>query len=417
MKSKPLPLRLIQLCQIIFATLATLANASSVDWLTGQGVNVGGIFFPHAHFQAVYGQTSADDLEHFGAGHHDPVSDGWTIQGFELGSSLRAGKFFESFANYHLFQEADTRHWDGEFEEWFGKIANLPGGFELRAGRYFNRFGLHNSSHLHGWSYVDNHLTNARLIGDDPLTTIGVELTWNLPTPWTSVINFSLGEAQTKEHHHHHEKHRDEHRQHQTFGLEGEDARFDDTVFVANWTNQIDYNDFHQFRFGASGAWGDNQMNNTTQVYGIHFQYQWRQNGYESGGRYFRWRTEAMKRHFDYQVNHEHEATDPHPADESHEHESHLDRGSETDFGLYTAVTYGLDHGIEFGLRGEYLSSMSNASLSERYRISPNVTWYLNRARSVYLRGQYNFDHSPDFKDHHGAWLQVGFNWGGSEIR
>ena len=385
--------------------------SKKTDWLTGQGVSLGDVLSPHLHFQSVYGGTTADDVEHFGSGHHDPVSDGWTIQGFEFGASLRPNDWFEGFATYHLFQDAGTREWDGEFEEWFGKIKNLPGGLELRGGRYLNRFGLQNHTHLHGWDYVDNNLVNGRFLGDDGMYTIGGELSWTLPVSWTSLLTVSVGVAPEHEHEHGHggEEHADE----ALFETEG--ALFSDTFVVANWTNNWDYNDFHQFRFGASGAWGDNEFGRTTQVYGAHLEYLWRQNGYETGGNYFRWRTEAMIRAFEAVSGHEHE----HAAHEEAEQEEHADAasGSFDEFGMYSAVAYGLDCGLEFGLRGEFVSGVPQADLDERYRISPVVTYYLNRARTLYVRGQYNFDHSNEFGDENSVWVQVGFNWGGGEVR
>lgn len=400
-------------------------TGAEVNWLTGEGVNIGGIIFPHAHFQAVYGTTSADDVEHLGAGHHDPTRDDWTIQGFEFGTSVRLGEYFEAFGAYHVWQDSSTYDWDGQFEEWFGKIKNLPGGFELRGGRYLNRFGLHNSVHLHGWSYVDNNLVNGRFLGDDGLYTIGGEATWNLPTPWTSVLSFSVGEVPEHEHEHVHGAEEHEH-EHPAF--EGEDALFEKTVFVLNWTNQFNYNDFHQFRAGASGAWGKNKMGKTTQVYGVHFQYEWRQNGFEAGGSYFRWRTEAMYRAFDYYSLHEEEAheeehaheegeTEEEHAEHEEDHGSHVHRGSEREFGIYTALAYGFDNGIELGLRGEYVGGVANTELDERYRVSPVATYYFNKNRTLYLRAQYNFDHSNDFGEEHSVWAQIGFNWGGPEVR
>ncbi|HSJ01029.1 MAG TPA: hypothetical protein VK956_01195, partial [Verrucomicrobium sp.] len=289
------------------------ANKPEVNWLTGEGVNLGGFLFPHVHFHSVYGGTTADNVEHLGAGHHDPQRDGWTIQGFEFGTSLRAGEYVEGFGTYHLYYDRETEEWDGEFEEWFGKIKNLPGGLELRGGRYLSRFGLANSVHLHGWDYVDTQLVNGRFLGDDGLYTIGGELSWTLPTPWTSFLSVSVGVA--PEHDHDHEGH--EHAEEALFEAEG--ALFTDTFVVANWTNQWNYNDFHQFRYGVSGAWGDNEFERTSQIYGVHFEYLWRQNGLESGGSYFRWRTEAMYRRFGaVSGGHDHEEEEHH-AEEGHE--------------------------------------------------------------------------------------------------
>jgi hypothetical protein len=388
-----------------------LHSTAEPNWLTGENVSLGGVLFPHLHFQSVYGGTTADDVEHFGAGHHDPVSDGWTIQGFEFGASLRPVEWFEAFGTYHLFQEADTRDWDGEFEEWFGKIKNIPGGLELRGGRYLNRFGFHNQTHTHGWDFVDNNLVNGRFLGDDGMYTIGGEVTWTLPVSWTSLLSVSVGVV--PEHEHDHEGH-----EHEEPAFESEGALFNDTVVVANWTNNWDYNDFHQFRFGASGAWGDNEFSRTSQVYGLHVEYQWRENGYESGGRYFRWRTEGMLRQFDAVAGH-HEEEEGHEHGEHHEEEEeeHAESGSFTEFGIYSALAYGLDNGLEFGLRGEYVEGVADAGLDERFRVSPSITYYINPQRTLYLRTQYNYDHSSDFGDEHSVWAQVGFNWGSREVR
>jgi hypothetical protein len=401
----------------------TQSAAPATDWLTGEGVSLGGVLFPHAHFQSVYGATTADDVEHFNAGHHDPAQDGWTIQGFEFGASLRPLDWFEAFSTYHLFLDAETDEWEGEFEEWFGKIKNLPGGFELRGGRYLTRFGLQNSTHLHGWDYVDNNLVNGRFLGDDGLYTIGGEITWTLPVSWTSLLSVNVGVAPEHEHEHgeEHEGH-----EHEEALYEAEGALFTETFVAANWTNQLDYNDFHQFRFGGSGAWGDNEFGKGSQVYGVHFEYLWRENGYESGGSYFRWRTEALLRHSDAisgghdQEDEHHEEEHDHHA-EAHEEEHHNEAGSNrasfTELGLYTMVAYGFENGLELGMRGEYVEGVAEAGLDERFRLSPVATYYFNAKRTLYVRAQQNYDHSSDFGDEQSVWMQVGFNWGGGEVR
>jgi len=395
-------------------------TAAEVNWLTGEGVSLGGILFPHAHFSSVYGQTTADEQEHFGAGHHDPVSDGWTIQGFEFGASVRATDWLEGFATYHVFQDAASRDWDGEFEEGFLKLKNLPGGFEVRGGRYMNRFGFQNQVHSHGWDFVDNNLVNGRFLGDHGMSTIGGEVTWTLPVSWTSVLSVSLGEAQSEEHEEAHEE--ESGHGHEDFAFEGEDSQYGSTLTVVNWTNQLDYNDFNQFRFGLSGAFGDNKMSKSSQVYGTHFEYLWRQNGYESGGSYLRFRTEMMLRNFDYSSAHEeeeHHDEESHAHAEEHEHSHEAERhsGSETEFGMYTSLIYGMENGLELGIRGDYVEGIASTELSERYRISPSATYYFNKNRTLYVRSQYNYDHGDDFGDEHSVWAQVGFNWGGPEVR
>ena len=390
------------------------AAASATDWLTGDGVSLGGVLFPHFHFHSAFGSVSGDELPE--VGHHDPRMDGWTIQGFEFGLSARVNEYLEGYGTYHLFYDRESGQWDDHFEEWFAKIKGLPGGFELRGGRYLNRFGFHNSTHLHGWDFADTNLVNGRFLGDDGLYAIGGEASWKLPVKWTSMLSVSVGVPPDREEHEHAEEEGGEP------DFEAAGAVFDDIFVVANWTNGFDYNDFHQFRGGLSGAWGENLWGRTSQVYGAHFEYQWRQNGYEPGGRYLRWRTEAMIRSFDALMGHlpgEEGEPDEEHGEEHHDddHEAHPRGGSLDDFGISTSLIHGLGNGFELGLRGDFVSGLSRAGLDKRFRISPAVTYYFNESRSVFLRAQYNWDHSSDFGSAHGVWGQIGINWGGPEVR
>lgn len=397
---------------------------NTANWLSGEGVSLGGVLFPHIHGLASYGGSTGDPGSLL-SGHHDPDRDGWTIQNVEFGFSGRFSHHFEAFTTYAAKVDLDDR-WDGHFEEWFGNLKNLPGGFELRGGQFYNRFGLHNHVHPHGFDFVDQHLVSGRFLGEDSLTTTGGEVTWKLPANWTSLLSVSVGIPPELDEHGHIEEEGEEPE------FEAEGALFDDVFVVANWTNQFDYDDFHQFRGGLSGAWGENAWGKTSQVYGAHFEYQWRQNGYEAGGRYFRWRTEAMLRSFDAVSGHlpgeeedehheeDHEGSgrheDEHEAEHVHE-EDRPRRGSLTEFGLYSSIAYGFDNGFELGLRGDFVSGISRAGLDERFRISPAVTYYFNDSRSMFLRVQYNWDHSSDLGSESGIWGQIGVNWGGPEVR
>ncbi len=416
------------------------------NWWTGENVSFGGVLSPHFHFQAVYGWTSSELGHELGAGHHDPVEDGWTVQGFEAGLSARVGRHFEAFGVYHGYWEnEDPNDYGDEFEEWFGKVKNLPGGFELRGGRYLNRFGLHNQAHLHAWDWVDNHLVNGRFLGDDGLYTVGGEVTWSLPTPWTSVLSVSVGEARREAHghggHEEHEEHEEHgepgHEAHGEAAFAGGEALFDDVLTVVNWTHAWNPNDFHQFRGGVSGAWGDNAWSRTSRVLGAHFQYEWRQNGLEPGGAYLRWRSEMMFRDFDAVAGAPRRGSQGHVEDEhgeehGHEHEEHEEerdheheagrRRTESldDWGWYTSLVYGRPVGagvLEASLRFDRVADLDEAGLPGRRRISPGLTWYANPQRTFYVRSQYNHDRIDGRGSDDSVWIGFGFNWGGPEVR
>ncbi len=370
-------------------------KVDEADWLTGLDVSLADKIFPHVHFDTAFG-TSSIDQEELAVGHHDPIRrDGVTFQNIEFSLSGRLDDHNEFFVTYAGAVGEDD-HFEPIFEEAFWKFKNLPGGFELRLGRVYNRFGIQNTYHPHGFDWIDQYLVNTRMLGDDSLTTLGAEITWFAPLPWLSQFDFALGEPPSHDGHAHHED-EEEHR----YAADESYFSDDSITYVLNWTNVFNYNDFHQFRLGLSGAWGENQSEEDTSIYGAHFEYQWRENGFDPGGRYFRVRSEAMMNRF--KVEDEMDET----------------RALETqqDFGCYLSLLYGLPNNIELGLRGEFVSGNSETGQDSRFRASPGITWYANQARTLRLRLQYNYDQSNERGTDHAVWAQVSFAWGGPEVR
>jgi hypothetical protein len=98
-----------------------------------------------------------------------------------------------------------------------------------------------------------------------------------------------------------------------------------------------------------------------------------------------------------------------------------------TDYGIYAQVLYGFKKGWVAGLRGDWIGSdeaeYETGALSidgellgrdplraERWRISPNLTWYPSEFSKVRL--QYNYDRRkdiPEKDDDHSVWLQFEF--------
>jgi hypothetical protein len=416
-----------------------------------RGLNIADVIFPHLHLTQAWGQSTAEDPASLISGAHDPNAEGWTLQGIEAESSFRFSRYLEAFTGHHFYWD-QLGGWDYEHDESFLKLLNLPGGFELRAGQYFNRFGFHNALHLHGWDFTDNFLASGRLLGDHPLTTVGAEVTWNLPTPFQSALSVSVGDAQYDDHAH---DHGDEaHGDHEEAAFSPESAAFKGLLISANWTNLIQINDFHRIRFGAATAWGDNAANRTSSVSGLHAEYEWRENGLEPGGDYFRWRSEFLFRSFgsvssaghsdhadevdhhgedhhdehedDHHGEHEDDHHDEHGEDHHDEHgDEHGDEGEERrrfrDFGFYTYALYGLQTGfagpLELGLRADYTNAVSDAGLPERFRLTPSTRLFLNKAATVSLGVQYNWDRIGSQRDEHSVWTQFTFDWGGPEVR
>lgn len=382
---------------------------SAVDWLTGDGVSLGGYLFPHLHAFGVFGGSTGDS-EFLANGHHDPQGDA-TLQALEPGASLRVGDHLQGFATYSANTDGEG-HFDGAWEEAFLKLVDLPFDLELRGGLFLNRFGFQNALHNHGWLYVDQNLVNGRLLQEGELATIGGEVTWNLPTPWTSALSTSVGGLPSAHEHDHEHAHGGD-----DPGFEAEGANFDSWLAGANYVAKYDYNDFHQFTGTLSGAWGDNAFGRNTSLYGVGLEYLWRENGYEPGGLSVRFRNEVMLRRIDALSGHLPGEEDP----DHDEHGAHQEEASHAatldEMGASSLLVLGVNDRFETGVRGGWVSGIGEMSLDERWQVSPMLTYYLNSNRTLLTRVQYNWDHSDSFGDEHSIWFQIGFNWGGAEVR
>jgi hypothetical protein len=147
-------------------------------WTRFNDWSIGDVLFPNVHLHGVGGYSSGDAAE-LASGGHDPKRETFSAQAVEPGLSLRT-KYLEGFANYLFFQDEDG-DWDGELEEAFGKIVNIPGGFEIKGGQYLSRYGALNDKHLHAWDFVDSEIVLSRFLGDDGLMLQGGEVSWTLP--------------------------------------------------------------------------------------------------------------------------------------------------------------------------------------------------------------------------------------------
>lgn len=398
---------------IVLASLCGIGVVAGQDMFRTDPPSLGGVLFPHLHANAAMGDSTGNEEDFAGHG-HDP-SDEFTLQGIDVGTSLRYGDYLRGFANYRLFVDDDTS-WDGEWEEAFLKLVALPGGFEVRGGRMLNRVGRQNPVHLHGWDFVDANLITSRMLGDEGLITNSGELTWKVPTPFESFLSVSFGEAVEHDHDHghhgddhddhgddDHDDHGDDDDDHDHEGeLEGEDGLFDTDVFSVRYDVRWNYNDFHRFRFGGSFVTGDNRFDRTTTLAGLDVEYGWYENGLEGGGRSVRWRNEFMGRKIEFQD------------------EMGGDRDDATELGVSTALLFGFADDWEAGLRYGWVEGVDElAELPERHRISAALTRRIQLGGSAdgFARLQYNHEEHDEYGSEDSVWLQFGWNWGSPEVR
>lgn len=368
-------------------------TASPDAWERFNDWSIGDVLFPSLHLHGVGGFSTGDPGE-LESGGHDPRREPFSAQAIEPELSLET-KFFEGFANYLLFQDAEGK-WDGEWEEAFGKIIRIPGGFELKGGQYLASFGLMNEQHTHGWDFVDSETVLGRFLGEEGLLLQGGELSWKLPIgpdpTWTGVATLGFGNAPPHHHEHGHEHEEDE------TPHEGENGAPVDDVWTARLTARHRLDDFREWSAGFSHADGTNGFGRDTKVTGFDVEYHWRENGLEHGGRAFRWRNEVLWR--DVDAFSEHDEDDDGIPDETY-------RGNYGEWGLYTHAIYTWNARVDTGLRLGWVEGIDDFGQNETLRISPVVSCWWDEERRVGLRVQYNYDALSGREDEHSLWFQL----------
>ena len=153
----------------------------------------------NAHLNMAFGQASVEEST-LATHAHDP-NDEFTLQGFEVNLSARYGDHIAGFVSYNTFLYAENKI-DGEFEEAFLKLEDLPAGFELRGGRFLNRVTSQNNQHLHSWNFVDANLITTRFLGDEGLISNSAEVSYRLPFEHDSLLSLAFGDAIAHDEHH-----------------------------------------------------------------------------------------------------------------------------------------------------------------------------------------------------------------------
>ena len=325
---------------------------------------------------------------------HDPNGD-YYLQSLDLGLNLQPTDWFAGFFNLTTFQGAEGL--DSEWEEGFVKfIAPDDTGLELRAGRYRNRLGRTNALCVDGWDYVDANLSLTHFFGDEGLYTEGAEISWRKDFE-KGFFHVSNSYGQVVAHAHHHDEH-EGHDEHE------DEGGFEDELFTSRALLQYNITDFHQNTLGLNYAkavgGGDLSM------YGADYEYQWRENGLENGGRSVSVVGEYLG----------------------------LDDGEEVRDSLAFSTMYDFGNGFSIGGRYEWIEFEAHHEeeeeepghdeeeeheLGDRKRFSAVLTYrrpFLDNWMGQ-ARAQYNYDQLDSGESRQGAWFQLGFYYGSPEIR
>lgn len=127
-----------------------------------------------------------EEIDGFGGGHangngghgHGGMQRGFNLRETELAISATVDPYWDGIL---LMVVADG---EVELEEAFITTRALPGGLQLKVGRFLSDVGYINKQHPHSWMFVDRPLVNALIFGDHGLQENGVQLSWVPATPF-----------------------------------------------------------------------------------------------------------------------------------------------------------------------------------------------------------------------------------------
>jgi len=400
------------------------------------------------------GMSTASDIEEgTQLGGHDPNQRGFTVQGVEANFTGAVDPYFRANANI-LFSVDSGGESFMELEEGWLETVSLPGNFQVRAGQILTDFGRINSQHPHSWAFVDSPLVNARFLGPDGLRNPGVRVSWLAPTPFFTELSFgvqnSQGETAAGFRSAGHSHGGEEEEEGLPFGFRHPDndrgvKHFDDLLFSPRLATSFDLTDNQVLLLGASAAFGPNASGASgdthTEIYGADLTWKWKSPRHHGGFPFVTWQTEAMLRRYELGMFDWDEDGNGGDGDG----DGFVDEGvlvntgtglpavlageTLTDWGFYSQLLYGFHKGWVAGVRFDYVTgdrgNYENLPLiiadgagggaaagrdplrAERWRISPNLTWYPTEFSK--LRLQYNYDHRRDLGEDHSIWLQFEF--------
>ncbi len=403
------------------------------------------------------GTSTADDIAGgTQLGGHDPQQRGFTLQGVEASFTGAVDPYFRGNANILFGIDVEGESFV-EVEEAYLETLSLPANLQIRGGQYFTEFGRHNELHPHSWSFVDVPLVNGRFFGPDGLRNLGARASWLAPTPFYSELFFSVqnshGETATsfrsEDGHGHGEEEDGEETPFAFRPAENERGirRFDDLLLAPRYAVSFDLTDSQVLLMGASAAFGPNSRGGEdggdtwTEIYGMDLTWKWKSPRHVAGFPFVAWQSEVMLRRYEAGAFDWDEAGNLGDFDGNGFPDEGVlvDATGATpavlpgerliDYGFYTQLLYGFRRGWVAGLRFDYVTGeredyervgflvADNAGggmpvgrdsfRSERWRLSPNLTWYPTEFSKIRL--QYNYDDRKQLGVDHSVWLQFEF--------
>ncbi len=113
-----------------------------------------------------HGAHAADEHGHGG------LEQGFNLRETELAFTASVDPYFDVVALFAASEEGL------EAEEVYFAARSLPGGFQLKGGKFLSGIGYANAQHPHQWDFVDQNLAYELLLGGHGLNEKGLQVTW-----------------------------------------------------------------------------------------------------------------------------------------------------------------------------------------------------------------------------------------------
>ena len=338
------------------------------------------------------GWSTRSDVRRLETGDHDPLQRGFTIPNSEIVFDGAVDPYFRGVADL-VFKLDENNETEVELEEVYATTTALPGNLQAKAGQFFTEFGRLNPQHPHAWDFVDQPLVIGRVFGPEGLRNPGARLSWLAPTPFYSELLLAVQNSQGDT------AFSFRNREDDLFGHPAVDRAVrnpGDLLYVPRAVASFDVTDSQTVVTGLSAAVGPNSSgaHTRTEIVGGDVYWKWKPPWQSGGFPFVGVQTEALGRRYDAGAG------------------GGLPSEALFDWGLYAQVVYGFTQRWVAGLRGDWVTGDGGAlrrdeSRADRFRASPNVTFYPTEFSKIRL--QYNYDHGQILGEDSSGWLQLEF--------
>lgn len=142
-----------------------------------------------------------------------------------------------------------------EVEEGYVSTLNIPS-TTLRIGKTLTPFGKHNLLHTHQFPFIDAPLINERILGEEGLAEVGVDVSYLLKLPWFSELRLDLLDGGNE--------------------ILFNSPKGSDLAYLAHFKNLWDLSDATTLELGESYIAGKNAFEDTSQAVGVDLTVKWR---------------------------------------------------------------------------------------------------------------------------------------------